>query len=170
MSVQPICVEPNRVLRQSAQPVVAFTDALRRLARDLIDTMYAHDGIGIAAPQIGHRLQVFVANPGGRRGQELVLVNPVLVRADGRAALVEGCLSVPKVWERVRRAAAVHVTGQDVFGEPLTIQADGLLAAVVQHELDHLHGTLFIDRVPWYRRHRLWGAPWRRRRPATRCA
>lgn len=155
MSVQSLCVEPDGVLRQPARPVAAFTNDLRRLARDLIDTMYAHDGIGIAAPQVGHAVQVFVANPGQRRGQELVVVNPVLVRAEGRAAMVEGCLSVPKIWERVHRAAAVHMTGHDLFGQPLVIQADGLLAVVVQHELDHLQGRLFVDRLPWYHRRRV---------------
>ena len=152
MSVQPLCLEPHRVLRSRGRRVEAFTEEIRRLARDLIETMYANDGIGLAAPQIGCDLQVFVANPSRRRGRELVVVNPALEVLQGRAAVTEGCLSVPNVWAQVKRAATVRLTGQDARGNPLTIDARGLLAIVVQHEWDHLQGVLFTDRLPWYRR------------------
>lgn len=155
MSVHSLCFTPHPVLRRKARPVDAFTHEVRRMARDLIETMYAHDGIGLAAPQIGHDVQMFVANPSQRRGREMVVVNPVMDRVQGRTAVVEGCLSVPDVWERVRRASHVRLTGQDSFGKPLTIEADGLLAVVLQHEFDHLEGRLFIDRLSWFRRQRL---------------
>ena len=152
MSVRPLCVEPHPVLRRSTRPVEVFSEEIRRMARDMIETMYANDGIGLAAPQIGQDLQVFIANPSQERGREVVVVNPVLESSEGRAAVVEGCLSVPNVWERVRRAARVRLRGQDMEGKPLLLEAGGLLAIVLQHELDHLQGRLFIDRVSWWRR------------------
>ena len=152
MSILPLCVEPHPVLRAKARSVEAFTDDLQHLARDLIETMYANDGIGLAAPQIGRDLQMFVANPSQTRGRELVVINPMLGMSEGRTNLVEGCLSLPNVWERVRRAARVRMSGQDICGKPLVIEAEGLLAIVFQHEFDHLQGRLFIDRLSWFRR------------------
>ena len=152
MSARPLCCEPHPVLRASARPVERITPEIRRLARDMIETMYAHDGIGLAAPQVGEALQLFVANPTQERGQELIVVNPTLEALRGRASVLEGCLSLPNVWERVRRARTVRLRGQDLAGQPLTVDADGLLAIVLQHEADHLQGRLFIDRLSWFRR------------------
>ena len=152
MSVLPLRFAPDPVLREKARPVDAFNADLRRLASQLIETMYANDGIGLAAPQVGQDLQAFVANPSQRRGRELVIVNPILDLADGRAGIVEGCLSLPNVWERVRRASRVRMRGQDLMGKPLLIEAEGLLAIVLQHEFDHLQGQLFIDHLSWIRR------------------
>ena len=154
MSVQSLRFEPDPVLRAPARPVVRFAAELRQLARDLMDTMEAHDGIGAAAPQIGWDVQVCVANPTRQRGRELVVVNPMLTPLDGRAAIQEGCLSIPDVWDRVRRAARVRLLGQDLDGRPFTLVADGVLAIVLQHEIDHLEGRLFIDRLHWLRRRR----------------
>ena len=162
MSVLSLCLEPHPVLRSKARPVEAFTDDVRRLARDLIETMYANDGIGLAAPQVGRDLQVFVANPSQEHGKELVVINPVLDAADGRAAVIEGCLSLPSIWERVRRAAHVRLTGQDFSGRSIALEAEGLLAIVLQHECDHLQGRLLIDRLSWIRR------CWLRARPPSR--
>ena len=155
MSVRRLCMEPAHILRQPAQPIERFADELRRLTRDMIDTMYAHEGIGLAAPQIGQPLQVFVANASHQPGCEVVVANPVIEATSGHASVVEGCLSVPDVWERVRRAARVRVRGYDVHGRPLTLEAEGLLAIIVQHEVDHLYGRLFIDRLSWCRRWRV---------------
>ncbi len=152
MSVRPLCLEPDPVLRTPARRVEAFTSGLRRLARDLIDTMYAHQGIGLAAPQIGCELQVFVVSPSQARGRELVVANPVLEIANGKASIIEGCLSLPETWERVRRASQVRLRGQDILGNALALEADGLLAIILQHEVDHLQGRLFIDRLSWIRR------------------
>lgn len=154
MSARPLCVEPEPVLRRAARPVLRFTAELRRLARDLIDTMYASDGIGLAAPQIGCDVQVFVANPTQQPGRELVAVNPVVLPLGGRAAIQEGCLSLPDVWDRVVRAARVRLRGQDLDGRAFSLEAEGLLAIILQHEADHLHGCLFIDRLSWFRRRR----------------
>jgi len=137
-----------------ARPVDAVTQDIRRLARDMIDTMYDRDGIGLAAPQIGQSLQLFVANPSQERGREMVVLNPVVESASGRATVTEGCLSLPNVWQRIARAARVRLSGMDLSGQPLTIEAEGLLAIVLQHEVDHLQGCLFVDHLPWFRR--LW--------------
>ena len=150
-----MCRLPHPVLRAKAALVEAFTDETRRLAQRLIQTMYANDGIGLAAPQVGVGVQLFVANPSHQRGHELIVANPVLDLAKGSAGIVEGCLSVPDVWERVKRAARVRMTGRDEFGKPLVIEANGLLAIVLQHEFDHLQGRLFIDRLSWLKRRRL---------------
>lgn len=155
MSALPLCVAPHPVLRMRARPVDTFTKELRKLAGDLIETMYANDGIGLAAPQIGRDLQLFVANPSQRRGEELVMVNPALDQASGRTGVTEGCLSLPSLWARVTRAARVRMSGRDAFGKAQVIEADGLLAIALQHEFDHLQGRLFIDRVSWLRRRRL---------------
>ncbi|MBI1991656.1 MAG: peptide deformylase [Candidatus Omnitrophica bacterium] len=162
MAVRPLCLAPHPVLRATARRVETFTSELRRLAKDLTETMYAHEGIGLAAPQIGQDVQVFVANPSQRRGREVVVVNPVLDAAEGRVSIVEGCLSLPNIWERVKRAARIRMRGQDVFGKPLLVESAGLLAIALQHEFDHLQGRLFIDRLSWIRRRRLAGAVRRR--------
>jgi len=155
MSVRALCLDPHPVLRRTAQRIDTFTNDVRRLAREMIETMYANDGIGLAAPQIGEGIQLFVANPSHRRGQELVVTNPVLAATRGRAAVIEGCLSLPHIWERVVRAAHVQLTGQDIWGRPLTLETQGVLAIVLQHEVDHLQGRLFIDRLSWPRRCRV---------------
>jgi peptide deformylase len=155
MSALPLCIEPHPALRRPSRPVDARSEEVQRLARDMIDTMYANDGIGLAAPQVGRDLQLFVANPSQIRGKELVMLNPMLDEARGRTSLVEGCLSLPEVWERVTRAARVRIQGQDLSGNTVTIEAAGLMAIVLQHELDHLQGRLFIDRLSWFRRRRL---------------
>ena len=155
MAIQTLCLDPHPVLRQQARRIDTLTNDIRRLARDMIDTMYANDGIGLAAPQIGENLQLFVANPSQRRGQELVMMNPVVEATRGRTTITEGCLSLPHIWERVTRASHVRLTGQDLWGKPLTLETDGLLAIILQHEVDHLQGRLFIDRLSVVRRCRV---------------
>ncbi len=155
MPILPLCVAPHRALREQAKTVERVTGEIRRLARDLIDTMYANEGIGLAAPQVGRSLQLFVANPSQQRGRELVVLNPRMDALRGRASMIEGCLSVPNIWERVKRAARVTLRGLDLFGKPIAIEADGLLAIILQHEVDHLQGRLFIDRLAWLRRRRV---------------
>ncbi len=150
----PLSLLPDPVLRKPAAPVETFGDELRLLVHGMIQTMYEHDGIGIAAPQVGRSLQLFVANPSRRRGCELIVANPVMLAAEGRTVVLEGCLSVPEVWKRVRRAGRIRLAGRDLTGKPVRITAEGLLAVVLQHEVDHLHGRLFLDRLPWLRKRR----------------
>jgi len=153
--VRSLCFESHPMLRAKTRRVEQFTKELRELARDMVETMYANRGIGLAAPQVGVDLQLFIASPEQQRGQELIIANPVLEALDGRASIVEGCLSVPNVWERVKRSARVRISGQQLDGRPVTLEADGLLAIVLQHEADHLDGRLFLDRLSWLRRARV---------------
>jgi len=139
---------PHEALRSVAAPISRLTDDLRALVDDLIETMHAHHGVGLAAPQIGRTVQVFVADASLQTGCDLVVVNPTLERVSGRMAIVEGCLSLPDTWERIPRWAAIRLKGQDPSGHPLSLEAEGLLAIVIQHELDHLHGLLMTDRLP----------------------
>jgi peptide deformylase len=155
MAALALCCEPHPALRARAKPVERVTQEMRQLVRDMIDTMYEHDGIGLAAPQVGQDLQLFVANPSQERGRELVIMNPSLEAIRGRTKVMEGCLSLPNVWARVARSATVRLRGLDLAGKPLTMDAQGLLAVVFQHEFDHLQGRLFIDRLPWWRRAQL---------------
>ena len=148
MSIRKLAVEPHPVLRAKAKPIRRFTADLKRLARDLIDTMYANDGIGIAAPQVGVNARLFIANPSQKRGSEIAVVNPEIEEAEGSIVFTEGCLSVPNIWGKVERPSQVVVRAYDLFGKPMTIEASGLLAVVLQHEIDHLDGKLFIDRLP----------------------
>lgn len=145
MAIRPLCRIPHEGLRRPADPVTRFAKELRTLVQDLLETMHAHEAVGLAAPQIGQGVRVFVANPSGLVGRAMAVVNPILEAESGEAGIVEGCLSVPDAWERVPRRARVRLRGQDPFGRPLRLRAEGLLAIVIQHELDHLEGRLIID-------------------------
>lgn len=152
MRVQPLRIEPDPLLHLPTHPVKVFTEELRVLVADMIGTMHANNGIGIAAPQVGQLVRLFVANPSRRTGAELVVVNPELDALKGRVTVTEGCLSVPGFWADVKRAKKVRLRGQDPSGRKLELEAEGMLAIVLQHEFDHLQGKLFVERLPWYRR------------------
>ncbi len=145
MAIRPLCAFPHEVLQAVAAPVEQFDDSLRALAADLLDTMRAHQGIGIAAPQLGCSLQVVVVT---LAADETIFVNPRLEWVAGRTSMVEGCLSLPQRWETVPRWAAVRVRAQRLSGEWGFWEARGVAAITLQHELDHLQGTLFVDRRP----------------------
>ena len=134
------------VLRRRAVPIDAVTPELRRLVDDMTDTMYDEVGIGLAAPQVGISLRLIVlADEDGRDVQ--ALLNPAIIEQGGEVTAEEGCLSIPGVFAPVARAAWVKVEARDVDGQPVAITARGLRARVLQHEIDHLDGVLFIDRV-----------------------
>jgi len=147
MAVRSICVMPHEALRSVGVPVTRFADDLRALVDDLIETMHAYHGAGLAAPQIGCAVQVFVVDASLQTGRDLAVINPTLERVSGRTAIMEGCLSLPQTWERVPRWATIRLKGQEPSGNPLSLEAEGLLAIVIQHELDHLHGLLMTDRL-----------------------
>jgi peptide deformylase len=134
------------VLRRRAQPVTQVTPEVRRLVDDMIDTMYDEVGIGLAAPQVGASLRLLVVGDEEGRGVQ-VLVNPVLTEQGGAVTAEEGCLSLPGVFAQVTRAQWVKLAAQDLEGAPVTLSARGLRARVFQHEIDHLDGVLFIDRL-----------------------
>jgi peptide deformylase len=133
-------------LRRRAAPVSAVTPEVRRLVDDMIDTMYDEVGIGLAAPQIGVSLRLIVVGDDDGRAAR-ALVNPAIVEQGGQVTAEEGCLSIPGVFAQVTRAEWVRVEAQDLEGRPVTIEARGLRARIFQHELDHLDGVLFIDRL-----------------------
>lgn len=136
-------------LRVATKPLAAVTDAVRRLADDMFDTMHAARGIGLAAPQVGRRERLFVAEV---EEQRVVLVNPEVVRAEGAARAEEGCLSIPEVYGDVERAARVTMRGLGADGEAVEVEATGLLARCLLHELDHLDGRLFVDHLSVFKR------------------
>ncbi len=134
------------MLRRRAEPVGEITPEIRRLVEDMVDTMYDEAGIGLAAPQVGVSLRLIVVGDEGGQGVR-ALVNPVLVDQGGQATAEEGCLSIPGVFAQVTRADWVRVEARDLEGRPVRLEGRGLLARVLQHEMDHLDGVLFIDRL-----------------------
>ena len=144
MALQPIRLFGDPVLREVAQPVTTFDKELRRLVKDLEDTMLEANGAGLAAPQIGVGLRVFTYYVDGTVGH---LVNPQLTLSEEEQDGEEGCLSIPDLHFDCVRAASVVAHGFDVHGEPLVIEGSDMLARAVQHETDHLDGILFIDRL-----------------------
>lgn len=150
MAILPICKLPDPVLRQEAGEITEINGKLQRLIDDMAETMYAAPGLGLAANQVGElqRLIVFDVShkDGGPRNLQVVL-NPCLVAGEGEISREEGCLSVPDFAAEVRRQAQVLVKGLDREGKPIEITGEGLLAVVLQHEIDHLNGILFIDHI-----------------------
>jgi peptide deformylase len=147
--VREIIIWPDPILKEIAKPVDRVDDTLRRLLDDMAETMYAADGVGIAAPQIAELKRCIVIDTSPRQeGQKLIhLVNPEIVRTEGRTSYTEGCLSIPGEAEDVERYAKVWVRALDRAGKPFEIEADGLLSIALQHETDHLEGTLFVDHL-----------------------
>lgn len=135
------------VLREKAAPVEEIDAEIRQLIDDLVETMYDADGIGLAAPQVGVPLQIFVYDIRDPEVESGVLVNPEIVDSAGSAKDEEGCLSLPGLTDVVERSESVVVRGLDLEGNPVEIAAEGLLGRCIQHEKDHLDGVLFIDRV-----------------------
>jgi peptide deformylase len=156
-------------LRQPARPVTAITPDVSSLITDMIDTMHAAPGIGLAAPQVGEALRVVVLDlsVGARPDDLLVLINPEWVSREGMQLEEESCLSLPGLSATVARPARVVVSGQDRHGQPIEVAGDGLLARALQHEIDHLDGLLFIDRLRGIQR-RLLLREWTRRQRRER--
>lgn len=142
------------VLRRRAERVREVTQEIRATVLDMIDTMYHEIGLGLAAPQIGVPLRIMVVDEEKGRGP-LALINPEVVAEGGRVVAEEGCLSIPGVFAPVARAEWVRVEAQDVDGRPLALEARELFARVIQHEMDHLEGVLFIDRLDPVQRDRV---------------
>jgi peptide deformylase len=140
---------PEPVLEQPGEPVTAFNDDLRKLVADMFETMYASQGIGLAAPQVGvsKRLTVVDLSQGKDPAQKLVLVNPEVILTEGKQYEEEGCLSFPEIREKVVRAAKVRIRAQDENGKWFEMDGEELLARAFQHEIDHLDGVLFIFRM-----------------------
>ena len=159
MTIRPIHVIPDGVLREKAQPVTAFDSDLKRLVEDMFETMYAAPGIGLAAPQVGVMQRVFVVDVSPREDMKepLAFINPEITwSSDETSVYEEGCLSIPEYYEEVERPARVRMRFQDVEGKEHEIEASGVLATCTQHELDHLDGVLFIDHISKLKREMVW--------------
>lgn len=156
MALREIVLVPDPILRREAMPVDTFDDDLRRLVADMVETMHAAPGIGLAGPQVNvsSRVAVVDVSAGEEPDGVVVLVNPVIEESSGSLVDVEGCLSIPEITDQVERATEIEVRAHDVHGEPFSLHAEGLLARAIQHEIDHLDGILFIDRLRGLRRER----------------
>jgi peptide deformylase len=148
MAVLRVRVLGDPILRAKAAPVTGFDDALKRLADDMLDTMDEAPGVGLAAPQVGHSIQMFVYDT-GEEGERGGLCNPTITwMSEETIEMEEGCLSIPGITVEVTRPEAIRVEAQTLDGEPVTIETGGFRARVFQHEIDHLNGVLFIDHLP----------------------
>jgi peptide deformylase len=172
MAVLEILKYPDPRLREVSQPVKKFDAELKKFAEDLLETMYAENGIGLAAPQVGklYRMMVVDTRPRDTQGryeenqmteleaqipQPLVVINPVILKGEGKTVFSEGCLSVPSFYEEVERFEKIELKYQDLTGKEHVITVDGLLAICLQHEMDHLEGTLFIDHLSYLKSNKI---------------
>ena len=148
MAILPIVQFPNPVLAMNCQPVQEINDQIRRLAADMGETMYKAPGVGLAAPQVGEPVRMVVLDVSEEKNSLMTLINPVITqRSQEQETCEEGCLSLPGIWEKVSRSSEITVKYTDLAGQEQELHADGLLAICIQHELDHLDGTVFIDHL-----------------------
>jgi len=149
LAIRKILTYPEPLLKELSKPLAEVNNETKALISDMLETMYDAPGIGLAAPQIGVLKRVIVLDIDSREGERrpLALVNPEIVKSSGETSYEEGCLSVPEYTAEIVRSEHVTVKGLDGEGSPLVIEADGLLAIALQHEIDHLDGVLFVDRL-----------------------
>lgn len=155
MALLSILHYPDPRLRKIAMPVEVVDAGVRTLVADLLETMYAAPGIGLAATQVNVQKRIVVMDVSPEKNKPQVFINPTILERQGEEEHEEGCLSVPGFYETVRRAEAVRVTALDRDGEPFSVEAHGLLAVCIQHELDHLDGKLFVDYLSLLKRDRI---------------
>jgi peptide deformylase len=145
MAILPIRAVPDPILRQKSKRVRVIDGSIQRLIDNMIETMHSSGGVGLAAPQVGVPLRVIVI--GIPEGEDITLINPQIVRKAGERLVTEGCLSIPGYFGEVKRAQSVRVKGRDLSGKEIRIKAEELLAQALEHEIDHLNGVLYIDRL-----------------------
>lgn len=152
--VREILIWPDPVLKKKALPVARVDEKIRTLVRDMFETMYHAEGVGLAAPQVGvlQRVIVLDTRPRQPESQPIAMINPEILELEGETTYNEGCLSIPGEAEDVDRAAIVTVRYLDTDGKEQTLTADGLLAIAIQHETDHLNGTVFVDHISTLKR------------------
>jgi len=155
MAIRDILHYPDPRLRNCAEPVDNVDDAIRRLLDDMLETMYAAPGIGLAAIQVNVRKRVITIDISEHDNQPLCLINPEILELTGSIETEEGCLSVPGIYELVERADAIRARALDRNGQTFEFEAEGLLAVCVQHEIDHLDGKLFVDYLSQLKRQRI---------------
>lgn len=145
MAILKILHYPDPRLHIIAKPVDVINEATRKLVRDMAETMYAAPGVGLAATQVDVHQRIIVVDVSETRDQLRVFINPEIIASSGEEECEEGCLSVPGIYEKVRRAEKVKVQARNEKGEPFTLEADGFLAVCIQHEMDHLLGKVFVQ-------------------------
>jgi peptide deformylase len=155
MAILNILRYPDARLHKQAAPVTVFDEALKRLVADLAETMYSAPGIGLAATQVDVHKQVIVIDVSERRDSLVVLINPEILDASGVSDIEEGCLSVPGIYDTLERAERVKVRACDANGNPFTLEAQGLLAVCIQHEMDHLKGKVFVESLSQLKQQRI---------------
>ena len=155
MSVLNILHFPDPLLRQKAKPVSVVDAEIRRIVDDMFETMYQAPGIGLAAVQVNILKRIIVIDISENKDQPLCLINPQIIEATGSEKSEEGCLSVPGIYEQVRRAEHIRVRALDREGHPIELETGGLLAICIQHEIDHLDGKLFVDHLSALKRNRI---------------
>lgn len=156
MSLLPILRYPDARLHKIAKPITVFDERIQKLVADMAETMYDAPGIGLAASQVDVHEQLIVIDTSDARDGLLVLINPVIIRAsDERQVYEEGCLSVPGIYDGVERSAQVRVKAQDRNGQFFELDAEGLLAVCIQHEIDHLKGKVFVEYLSPLKRNRI---------------
>lgn len=155
MAVLDLLQYPHNTLKLQAQKITTFDHALAKTVEQLFETMYQKEGIGLAAPQVGHSLRICVIDLSTPHTQPLCLINPIITKKEGLVSSEEACLSLPGIHAKVKRAQKVWVEYQDIKGDLMSLTAEDLLAFCIQHELDHLEGILYIDRLPRLKRHLL---------------
>jgi len=155
MALLHILEYPDPRLKKVAAPVTAFGPETEKLVRDMADTMYAAPGVGLAATQVDVHKRVIVIDISDSRDDLRVFINPELVATEGEAECEEGCLSVPGYYDKVTRAATITVRAKDARGETFELTTDGLLAVCIQHEMDHLEGKVFVEKLSALKRARL---------------
>jgi len=155
MAILPILHYPDERLHTRAKPVPAVDDSIRQLIADMAETMYTAPGIGLAATQVDVHQRLIVIDFSENRDQLLVLINPVILKAEGQAEREEGCLSVPGIYETVTRAARISVKFLDRDGKEVVLDTDGLLAVCIQHEMDHLEGKVFVEYLSRLKQNRI---------------
>lgn len=155
MAILDILHFPDTRLRTKAKSVDNVDDTVREIVRDMFETMYAAPGIGLAATQVNIHRRIIVVDVSAEHDQPLCLINPELLMRDGEEEMEEGCLSVPGYYENVRRAERIRLRAQNENGQFFELDADGLLAVCIQHEIDHLEGKLFVDYLSPLKRNRI---------------
>ena len=145
MAIRDILRYPDERLHTVAAPIETVDDEVRRIAADMAETMYAAPGVGLAATQVNVHRRLIVIDTSDTRDQLLTLINPEILAAEGEQECEEGCLSVPGIYDKVMRAAKVKVRALGLDGQPFEIDAEGLLAVCIQHEMDHLEGKVFVE-------------------------
>jgi len=145
---------PDKVLRKVAKPVIEIDNELTTLLDNMVETMHSQKGVGLAAPQVGISKRIIIVDPSGGEDESMIMrvINPEIISEDGEQLGEEGCLSVPGEYESVRRAEKITLKALDENGKEYTMEAEGFLARIFQHEIDHLDGKLFIDRIPSFKR------------------